>query len=77
MSEKWMVDTIKAPWEHSCTLWILRNEFIHGKDEATKWEKLKVKLAAAVDKAFTQDKDDVPVSYRFLFEMGADYVKQQ
>jgi hypothetical protein len=39
-----MVNTIKALWEHSCTLWIHRNEFIHGKDETTKWENLKRNL---------------------------------
>jgi hypothetical protein len=36
MGEKWMVNTIKALWEHSCSLWMSRNEFVHGKDEAMK-----------------------------------------
>jgi hypothetical protein len=33
MSEKWMVNTIKALWEHSCTLWICWNEFVHEMGE--------------------------------------------
>jgi arginine utilization protein RocB len=72
-----MVNTIKALWEHSCSLWISRNEFVHGKDEATKREKLKKKLEAAVDKAFEHDKDDVPANFKSLFAAGADNVKQQ
>jgi hypothetical protein len=39
MGEKWMVNTIKALWEHSCSLWTSRNEFVHGKDEKSKREK--------------------------------------
>jgi hypothetical protein len=50
--------------------------FVHGKDEATKRAKLKKQLEAAVDKAFEQDKDDVPASFRSLFTAGADNVKQ-
>jgi hypothetical protein len=77
MGEKWMVNTIKALWEHSCSLWTSWNEFVHGKDEAMKCTKLKKKLEAAVDKAFKHDKDDVPANFRSLFAAGADNVKQQ
>jgi hypothetical protein len=63
MSEKRMVNTIKAIWELTCNLWIRRNEFIHGKNEATKCAKLKGKLDAALDKAFEKDKDDVLAAY--------------
>jgi hypothetical protein len=77
MGEKWMVNTIKVLWEHSCSLWMSRNEFIHGKDEAMKHAKLKKQLEAAVDKAFKHDKDDVPANFRSLFAVGADNVKQQ
>jgi hypothetical protein len=46
MSEKWMVNTIKAIRELSCNLWIRRNEIVHGKDEeATKRAKLKQEKA--------------------------------
>jgi hypothetical protein len=31
VSEKWMVNTIKAIWELSCNLWIRQNEFVHRK----------------------------------------------
>jgi hypothetical protein len=75
--EKWMVNTIKALWEHSCSLWTSRIEFVHGKDEVTKRAKLKKKLEVAVDKAFEHDKDDVPANFRSLFAAGANNVKQQ
>jgi hypothetical protein len=71
MGEKWMVNTIKVLWEHSCSLWMSR------KDEATKCMKLKKKLEVAVDKAFEHNKDDVPANFRSLFAAGADNVKQQ
>jgi hypothetical protein len=50
---------------------------VHGKDEKSKHEKLRKKLEKAVDKAFEQDKDDVPTNFRSLFAAGADNVKQQ
>jgi hypothetical protein len=77
MGEKWMVNTIKALWEHSCSLWTSRNEFVHGKDEATKCMILKKKPEAAVDKAFEHNKDDVPANVRSLYAAGADNIKQQ
>jgi hypothetical protein len=36
-----------------------------------------MKLEAAVDKAFEQDKDDVPANFKTLFAVGADNIKQQ
>jgi hypothetical protein len=39
MGEKWTVNTIKALWEHSCSLWNSQNKFVHGKDEKSKREK--------------------------------------
>jgi hypothetical protein len=63
MSEKWMVNMIKAMWDLSCGLWINQNEFVHGKDEATKRAKLTVQLNAAVDQAFEKDKNDVAAEY--------------
>jgi hypothetical protein len=62
MREEWTVNTMI--WEFNCNIWIRRNEFVHGKDEATKRAKLKAKLDAGVDKAFENDKDDVPAAYR-------------
>jgi hypothetical protein len=77
MGEKWMVNTIKALWEHSCSLWNSRNEFVHGKDKKSKQEKLKKQLEKAVDKAFEHDKDDVPTNFRSLFTAGVDDIKKQ
>jgi hypothetical protein len=77
MGEKWMVNTIKALWEHSCSLWMSRNEFVHGKDEKSKKEKQRKQLEKAVDKAFKYDKDDVPANFRSLFAVGVDNVKKQ
>jgi hypothetical protein len=77
MGEKWMVNTIKVLWEHSCSLWMSRNKFVHGKDEVMICAKLKKKLEAAVDNAFEHDKDDVPANFRSLFATGADNIKQQ
>jgi hypothetical protein len=37
----------------------------------------KEKLDAAVAKAFENDNDDVPAAYSYLFEMGADEIKQK